>query len=177
MDLFAAVRNLQEYFYNEFLYSVRSFSGDATIRDHGFWGLDRYEIVFPEIPLNRPGKYAYSARGLPMELTFCLAMSGLPHDESFSERRPRLRGLTSSANVKIRIAEHSGAVVCEISAPLSDWVLGGSIDTADFWHEASRDLRFRRNRQYTVVIQVDCSDSTLDILMAIPTLKGGGNEY
>jgi hypothetical protein len=42
------------------LYSAKSFRGDGKIEDNGLWTTPRYVISFPEIPLNRPGKYTYS---------------------------------------------------------------------------------------------------------------------
>ena len=117
---------MKRYLGNLLPYSARSFSGDGIIRDSGFWTYPRYEITFPEIPLNRAGEYAYSVRGLPSQLTFCLRVPWHGNGTKISESESRLRGLTSSANVKISITDDAGHVVCEHGSLLSDWVLSMS---------------------------------------------------
>lgn len=158
-------------------YSTSSFSGDATIRDYGFWTYPRYEISFPKIPLNRPGRHVYFVRGLPPpRLTLCLTVPWPSEAMSLSQSESKLRGLTSSSNVRVTISDDSGNVVCERSLSLCDWVLSVSIADARFWLPAFRDLRFRRTCQYTVAIEVDCDNTTFEPVMAEPILAGGGIE-
>lgn len=167
---------MKDYISNLLPYSASSFSGDGTIRDSGFWAYPRYEILFAESPLNSAGKYAYSVRGLPSQLTFCLRVSWHADGTSVSAKEATLRELTSSANVKIRIADDSGNVVCEQSSRLSDWELSISAGRAEYWHPECRDLSFRRGCLYTIAIQIDCDDTTVEKVMALPILYGGGNE-
>lgn len=156
-------------------YSARSFSGDGTISAFRYWG-SRYEITFPDVPLNLAAKYVYSVRGLPSQLTFCLRVPWNGNSISFRELESRLRRLTSSANVKISITDDAGHVVCEHGSLLSDWVLSLSNVRAEFWQHTCRDIPFRRAQQYTVAVQVECSDTTVEKVVAIPILQGGGNE-
>ncbi len=89
----------------------------------------------------------------------------------------RLRNLKLLANVRIEITDDRGNVVCQHCSPISDWVLSMSASRAEFWHQACRDIRFRRGRSYTIAIQTDYSDTTVEKVMAIPILQGGGNEW
>jgi len=167
---------MRRYLYNLLPYSASSFGGDGTIRDSGFWTYPRYEITFPKIPLNRSGRHAYSVKGLPNQLTFCLRVPWQGSGTKVSELESRLRRLASSTNVKVGITDDSGLVVCEHSSLLSEWVLSVSVDRAKFWHQACRDLPFRRHHQFTVAIQVDCSDTAVEKVVAEPIFQGGGNE-
>ena len=115
-------------------YSASSFRGDGTIRDSGSWTYPRYQIAFAEIPGNRSGKHVYAVKGLPTQLTFCLQVLRSDKDTDLSVFVSKLRSVTSSATVEVKITSASGDMVCEHSSPLSDWELSVSANRVAFWH-------------------------------------------
>lgn len=158
-------------------YSAKSFRGDGKIEDNGLWTTPRYVISLPEIPLNRPGKYTYSVRGLPRELlNFGLRVAWHSETENLSASQSRLRNLTSSAKVNIRITDERGNVLCEHSEPLSQWGPSVTPDNATYSDATCTNIQFRSNGQYRVVIRVDCPEKRATKVMAKPVLEGGGIE-
>jgi hypothetical protein len=116
-------------------FRTAQYEGDGTFVHHGAYGPlpAWYEVLFPEVPLDRPGFYHFRCRGLPPKaFTFELRVklrqpnwgAWTPYDD--------LRDLNTQASIKISDAD--GTVLRAVSDPFRERARGlGQSPALDGW--------------------------------------------
>ena len=99
-------------------YSERSYKGDGTLRDHGWYsGSGRYTLDLGDVDLSSRGVRNYVLRNLPPER---MAV-GLGFRT----------GLPTGAVLHLKL-EHPAGTLIDEARPLSEWLLSGSRDFTTF---------------------------------------------
>ena len=99
-------------------YSEKSYRGDGTLRDHGWYsGSGRYTLDLGEVDLASRGERRYSLANLPPER---LALG-------FGFRS----GWPTNATVHLKLL-HAGGTLIDEARPLREWVVSGSRDFRTF---------------------------------------------
>ena len=152
-------------------YSINEFHGDGRITDSGFWSYPRYHIIFPQWSLTESGTCTFVFKGLPpVPLTFCLRVLD-PADIDL------LSG--SDTSIEFRLTDVHGRTLCEGNDPLKDWVLSSppsALTLTQFWHLKFRDIKVKRNVEYTLTLFCKNVDTEISHISLEPFLSEGGNE-
>jgi hypothetical protein len=151
-------------------YSTRSYQGDGTITDTGFWSYPRYHVRFPAVSLAEPGEHTFTCRGLPpVPLTATLQLVGQGQYELLGGLKTR---------VHLKVSDDAGATVCEAMGPLNAWKLMWIPydNTGAYWHPTCTDVVLRSGRTYRLTLTVTDIDGRSSPLLVEPMLEGGGNE-
>jgi hypothetical protein len=130
----------------------------------------RYVANFPELDLNKNGRYSAVFRGFPgspASLSMhVVGRTGKDHEW--------LAWFTP--DVTMELVSEDGKQICKVGGKLNHWSLTYSNDTADYRHGNCDSVKIRRNRFYTLKIRVAGAKEELGVLMVRPRLAGGGHE-
>src|SRR5229473_4044810 len=165
-------------------YRTNEFKGGVSIQDSGIWYYPEYHVRIGYVPLDAPGEYRFTVRGLPSEhMWLQLDVVGA----SLSDQQT-LRSLNTSLTATLLNA--SGKSLCSASGQLSDegkWKLTGwpkdskSDGYASFWNESCapsnslfEGVSISRFRTYTLVVRVSEVSPHSPKLIVEPVFKGGG---
>jgi hypothetical protein len=149
-------------------YDLKSYQGPGKITDTGFWTHPRYHVNLADIPLDTPGVFHCTCRGLPATpMTFVLKLSG-----DFA--RDKISQL--STLVEIDIDQGPGSKLCSYHGPLSQWSLSTGGGSSQCWSEACRDLHFENGHMYRIRLAINKVDPKSPKLTALAVLEGGGIE-
>lgn len=171
------------------------FQGDGTFTDKGILAYrPRYTVRFPEISLKKPAIYKFQFYGIPTEeFTFALEVPDLRTKmnaaRTYLERHPREKySIKEEKDISEEIGKNQTRVtvtlssneqeLCSVNECLSNWVLGWtpSLISGEFWHPNLRDIRFRSNRTYTIIVEINEVDLNSPPSALVPVLSGGGIE-
>jgi hypothetical protein len=108
----------------------------------------RYVANFPELDLNKNGRYSAVFRGFPgspASLSMhVVGRTGKDHEW--------LAWFTP--DVTMELVSEDGKQICKVGGKLNHWSLTYSNDTADYRHGNCDSVKIRRNRFYTLKIRV-----------------------
>lgn len=169
-----------------FFYRTAQYEGDGTIVHHGAYGPlpAWYDVLFPEVPLDKAGSYHFRCRGLPhkaftLELKVRLRQPNWPMDCS---PYGALRNLNTQTSVTIRDAD--GAVLCTGSAPLrqrelapgaspsfTGWALEPAEDTLVFHHWKCVAVPVHANQSYQIDFELKDIDLDTPHVTVVPSLR------
>jgi hypothetical protein len=139
--------------------------------DHGIFSQPRFEAVFAEIPLDRPGTYSYTFSRFPAaEAWVSLLTPDRPSPEA-------LQSLTTK--VRLRVVGTDGTTYCDgIGSPRALVTEGLKIASSDavdsLWHTSCDRLRLRTCRPCRLDISIGPVDAATPNVRLVVTLAGGG---
>jgi hypothetical protein len=130
----------------------------------------RYVANFPELDLNKNGRYSAVFRGFPGSPA-SLSMNVVGRTGKDHEWLARF-----TPEVTMELVGEDGRQICKVGGRLNHWNLNYSKDTADYRHGNCDWGKIHRNRFYTLKIKVEGAKEELGVLMVRPRLAGGGHE-
>lgn len=152
------------------------YHGDGKLSDSGFFSYPRYQIAFPDVPLDRPNERQFRVSGLPINrMQLLLVPKGKQLPEWKDARSHELEDLTIEAILQ----DDNGSVACHWTGHPATL---GQYD--DSWNLPSRDTSTLESDcgytlvdlhdTYTLVIRVVVAGTDYHDTSVMPILRGGG---
>ena len=169
-------------------YRTAQYEGDGAIVHHGAYGPlpAWYEVLFPEVPIDKPGSYHFHCRGLPHKaFTFELRVPLRQRNRIAGSPYESLRSLNTRASV--RISDGDGAILGAGSDPLRErervpgespalagWALRVAepvYDSLVSHHWTCVAVPVHTNRTYRIDFELKDIDPDTPHLTAVPSLR------
>lgn len=149
-------------------YTTDQFHGDGTIRlNKGHWPYpDWYSIGFHPVPLDKPGSYRFSFRGVPPgKFSFHLQFPLGPHDSD-------ARYADLKTHLGVTLSQVEGPVLGAGSSALNHgWHLSQTGSDAQFYHWNTYKLSLRGDRTYELRLTITDVDPKTPRVDALPLLE------
>lgn len=139
--------------------------------------------------MRQPGERSYTFHGMPKdEMTVLFAVTPFKYRDDYE----KLASLTTVFTVELH--DDKGELICSGSGAMAEslrgvpgtdthgkwkddhWVLAASSDDAEFWRGGCTDVKFGRERSYTLKMKLDQVDPRTPNTSIAPWIEGGGIE-
>jgi hypothetical protein len=157
-------------FPGDWQYTTKSFHGDGTLEDTGFFSYPRYHARFAKIPLGQVGDYSFTCQGLPpVPLRLTLNLDGNGDYDTLTKL---------DTVVSCSVLDEEGKTVASAAGPLRDWTLAWvpANATGYYYRRDLREFELNSRRTYQLNVAVRDVDKKSPAIHVVPTLQGGGKE-